>query len=81
MRSSALFLVLLFCLSNLSNRAVAQAAGTGGTRDMSPAPTMVFPIRPRTEPPGNTAVPNIPQQQRIIRLRRPYYYYRYRVPR
>lgn len=78
MRRSALVLMTLLGIIGASNEAAAQGAGTGGTRDVNPAPTMVFPIRPREEPSGSTAVPNIPRQQRAIRLRQPYYYYRYR---
>lgn len=73
MRWSALILAILLCSIGLPYEALTQGAGTGGTKDASPAPAMVFPIRPRDEPAGTTAVPNVPRpQQRVIRLRRAY---------
>jgi len=72
MRWSALGTAVLLCVI-APPEAFAQGAGTGGTRDVSAAPTMVFSVRPRDEPAGTTAVPNVPRpQQRVIRLRRAY---------
>lgn len=71
MRTLTLTMIILVCLSG---SALAQGAATGGTKDTAPAPTMVFPVRPRDEPARPTAVPNIPhRQQRVYRLRRHYY--------
>lgn len=79
MRASMLFLTIGFGIASFSGAALAQ-----GTKDPSnPVPTMVFPIRPRDEPPAThpTAVPNrtFPPQP-SIRVR-PAYPYRVRVPR
>jgi hypothetical protein len=76
---SLMILVYLAALSDavLSNAAMGQGAATGGTKDTG-SPTMVFPIRPRDEPPSSTAVPNVPRSQpSVVRLRR-HYYYRHR---
>jgi hypothetical protein len=54
----ALFLTtVLFVAAAWTSAAVAQGAATGGTKDQG-SPTMVFPVRPRDEPPAVTAVPN-----------------------
>jgi len=46
MRSSTLFLTIVFYVAGFFDAALAQ-----GTKDPSnPVPTMVFPIRPRDEP-------------------------------
>ena len=79
MRGLAWILAVFFFAATVPDAALAQAA-TGGTKDTA-APTMVFPIRPRNEPPSTTAVPNIaPPQQPVVRLRRayPYYIHRFR---
>lgn len=74
MRQSILFLTIVFCAVAWSEALMAQAA-TGGTRDTA-APSMVVPIRPRDEPAGTTAVPNVYRsyppgyQSPNIRLRR-----------
>jgi hypothetical protein len=74
-------LTIVMCTVASSDAAMAQGAATGGTKDVG-SPTMVFPVRPRDEPAQSTAVPNVPQsQQRVIRLRRPYYYYGHRYLR
>ncbi len=52
-----LLLTIVLCVLAFSHSASAQGAATGGTND-SASPTMVFPIRPRDEPPTKTAVPN-----------------------
>lgn len=68
MRSAAV-LCLILCVASTPRAVLAQAA-TGGTNDTA-APRMVFPIRPRDEPPGTTATPNISgPQQPVPRLRR-----------
>ncbi len=51
------FLVIVLCVSAFAGAAAAQGAATGGTKDTG-SPAMVFPIRPRDEPPALTAVPN-----------------------
>jgi hypothetical protein len=67
MRALVLFLAVIPCVASLSDTAIAQSAGTGGTRDFVTSPQMVFPIRPRNEPGVSTPVPTIP----------PYYPYSY----
>lgn len=54
---AALALAMVLVMAAFATEAAAQGAATGGTRD-SGAPTMVYPIRPRDEPPARTAVPN-----------------------
>ncbi len=80
------FLVLLITavLSAIAFSDVANAqAGTGGTNDR-PGPTMVFPIRPRDEPPTVTAVPNRAYQYypqapvRVMPIRPAFRYRKYR---
>ena len=51
-------LVLAIILSAVSPESAVAQAATGGTRDTA-APPMVVPIRPRNEPAGSTAVPNV----------------------
>jgi hypothetical protein len=74
MRSSALFVFGALLISVSFSVAMAQGAATGGTKDVG-SPSMVYPIRPREEPVGSTAVPNAPQPPpHVARLRRNYYY-------
>lgn len=54
---AALILAIVLMVAASAHGAAAQGAATGGTKDTG-APTMVFPIRPRDEPPARTAVPN-----------------------
>ena len=54
---AALILTIVLLVAAFNGAVVAQGAATGGTKDMG-SPTMVFPIRPRDEPPALTAVPN-----------------------
>lgn len=74
MHQSILLVTFMFCAVASSESQVAQAA-TGGTNDTA-VPTMVVPIRPRDEPVGSTAVPNVyrtyppASQSPNIRLRR-----------
>lgn len=56
---AALVFMIILCVAACSDSAMAQGAATGGTKDSAP-PTMVFPIRPRDEPPPLTAVPTKP---------------------
>lgn len=53
----AWFLVIALSVTAFAGAVAAQGAATGGTKDTG-SPTMVFPIRPRDEPPTLTAVPN-----------------------
>jgi hypothetical protein len=70
--TALLFLLTISVVAALPSPALAQGAATGGTRDTG-GPTMVFPIRPRTEPGGSTAVPNrTPPPAPPVRLRRAY---------
>jgi hypothetical protein len=65
------------CISAWAGTAWAQ-----GVNDPSGlGPTMVFPIRPRSEPPPSTAVPNTShtRPQRTIRLQPTYAYPVYRA--
>ena len=74
MRTFVLLLMVLYAAS-LSETAMAQSAGTGGTRDFGAAPQMVFPIRPRNEPAPSTAVPTVQPNNTyppVVRLRRAY---------
>lgn len=57
MRESILLCIVFVCAVAWSEASMAQAA-TGGTRDTA-VPPMVVPIRPRDEPVGTTATPNI----------------------
>ena len=45
MRTILLLLAVIPCVASLSEIAMAQSAGTGGTRDFVTSPQMVFPIR------------------------------------
>jgi hypothetical protein len=56
MRTLLLLLAVIPCVAGLSEIAMAQSAGTGGTRDFVTSPQMVFPIRPRDEPGVSTPV-------------------------
>jgi hypothetical protein len=67
MRALVLFLAVIPCVAGLFDTAIAQSAGTGGTRDFVTSPQMVFPIRPRNEPGVSTPVPTV----------QPYYPYSY----
>ena len=67
MRALVLFLAVIPCIGSLSDTAMAQSAGTGGTRQYGTTPQMVFPIRPRNEPGVSAPVPT----------GRPYYPYSY----
>ncbi len=60
---AALLLTIVLLVAAFKDAAYAQGAATGGVNDR-PAPTMVFPIRPRDEPPRRTAVPNRSHQHR-----------------
>ena len=62
MPSAILFLTIVLVVAGSVQAASAQGAATGGVNDR-PAPTMVFPIRPRNEPPARTAVPNRSHQR------------------
>ena len=59
MRVLVLFLAIIVCVGSLSDTAMAQSAGTGGTRQYGSTPQMVFPIRPRNGPARSTAVPTV----------------------
>jgi hypothetical protein len=74
MCKSALLFLIIICAAEYSDAAAAQQAGTGGTRDASAAPTMVFPIRPRNEPATSPPVvnPGPAYPPPNIRLRRAY---------
>jgi hypothetical protein len=75
--SAVLFMVFLYGAS-VPHDARAQAA-TGGTKDTA-GPTMVYPIRPRDEPPGSTATPNTSYSYPVapaVRIRRGYRYNNY----
>lgn len=75
MRKSSLILILAFYAVVSSESAATAQAATGGTNDTA-SPSMVVPIRPRNEPAGTTAVPNVYRsyprayQTPNIRLRR-----------
>lgn len=58
MRSALLVLIAFFCIALEPSQAFAQS-GTGGTKDGAAAPSMVYPIRPRAEPPASRSVPNV----------------------
>ena len=77
MRALVLLLAVIPCVASLSETAMAQSAGTGGTRDFGTTPQMVFPIRPRNElgvstpvPTGQSYYPN--SYGYAVRLRRAY---------
>ena len=84
MRALVLFLAVIPCVAGLFDTAIAQSAGTGGTRDFVTSPQMVFPIRPRNEPGVSTPVPTGPYYpysygpynsygySPVVRLRRAY---------
>ena len=75
MRALVLILAVIPCIASLSETAMAQSAGTGGTRDFGTTPQMVFPIRPRDEPGISTPVPTVQPYypySPVVRLRRNY---------
>jgi hypothetical protein len=74
---AALFMTIVLFVAAFTDVACAQGAATGGTKDMG-TPTMVFPIRPRDEPPTRTAVPNRSHHRTHYSTGRSVLIYRYR---
>jgi hypothetical protein len=75
MRISKLFGIVALSVSAWGASGVMESAWAQGTKDPSGlGPTMSFPIRPRNEPGGTTATPNLSHTvpQRTIRLHRAY---------
>jgi hypothetical protein len=78
MRALVLLLAVIPCVASLADTAVAQSAGTGGTRQYTTSPQMVYPIRPRNGPAVSTPVPNAQAYYRnsaVVPFRRNYHVY------